>query len=855
MSKPTRRTSPGRSSTNGCAAMPCELLDATVARGDTVVLVSASFEVYLRPLAELLGADDVLAYASGGRHGGRSPGSSTVPTVGARRRSAGSIEWLDRARSGSRAAVHLTAYGDSAGDRELLADADDAALGRPWSRCPELMVARPLTVTDAMLPSTTRGRPVLRPAATSRARSNGSRTSWCSPRPARQACSTRATTSRLTAHRLRRRSASPRAAIYIWNDLLDVDADRRHPTKRIRPIAAGELSIGVGRVARASRLPIIALGAGCADRPVADRCRGRRPTSSITIAYTLASEARAGRRSRHRRAGFVLRAAAGAVAVDVPMSRWFVLCITFGSLFIVVGKRYAELNEVGDGAGTRSTLDEYTVGYLRILLSISLRAALISYCVWAFETSAASAESTWPLYELSIVPMLMALMRYLLVLEEGGGAAPEEVFASDRAPAVPRALLGRRLWSRRLCLLNRLEPPDLATVSARVADVQGWMSPGQASTLYDAAAAARTAARSSRSAASRAGRRSCWRAPLRRASRSSRSIRMPATTVARRRSTGSQDAAADDHADVPRQPRSEPACADRVRHVRDVLRCGTRRGRAVPIDVLYIDGAHRYAPARDDIRRLGRPGRRRRHDADPRLVLVDRRHAGHPPRAAPRLALPLRRPFAVDDDLPGRPRRRPGARARNAGRQLAQLPWFVKNLALKVALDARARQGARTLRAIRARVAVLRRIVDSVRISPGRTDRMGPHRAVRRPDSSTPSDDELIAPTMGELGRRPGRDRQRIWVGPTAIRRRTPAARSCSSAPGRSCSTRRVSGHGHRRWRCQPRRAAAASRASRLVRPGHAGDPVRHRRRRDRQRHPRQEPPRRRLLRAPCRAR
>jgi decaprenyl-phosphate phosphoribosyltransferase len=130
-------------------------------------------------------------------------------------------------------------------------------------------------------------------------------------------------------------------------------------------------------------------------------------------------------------AGFVPRDAAGAVAVDVPMSRWFVLCITFGSLFIVVGKRYAELNEVGDDAAIRATLEEYSVGYLRIMLSVSLAGVLISYCVWAFETSAA-ADSAWPLYELSIVPMLMALMRYLLVLEKGGGAAPEEVFASDR---------------------------------------------------------------------------------------------------------------------------------------------------------------------------------------------------------------------------------------------------------------------------------------------------------------------------------------------------------------------------------------------------------------------------------------
>jgi decaprenyl-phosphate phosphoribosyltransferase len=219
------------------------------------------------------------------------------------------------------------------------------------------------------------------------------------------------------------------SGIYIWNDLLDVEADRRHPTKRNRPIASGELPIGAARVAGVV-FPIIAIALAAAT--------GRWQTVAvvatyivITIAYTI--------RLKHVpvvdlvtvAAGFVLRAAAGAVAVDVPMSRWFVLCITFGSLFIVVGKRYAELNEVGNQAGTRSTLEVYSVGYLRILLSMSLAGVLISYCVWALETSAV-AESSWPLYELSIVPMLMALMRYLLVLEEGGGAAPEEVFASDR---------------------------------------------------------------------------------------------------------------------------------------------------------------------------------------------------------------------------------------------------------------------------------------------------------------------------------------------------------------------------------------------------------------------------------------
>ena len=219
------------------------------------------------------------------------------------------------------------------------------------------------------------------------------------------------------------------SGVYFWNDLLDVEADRKHPTKRDRPIASGDIPLAAAK-AVSLVLPLAALGVAA--------LTGRWQTVAVVGVY-LAVNLAYNLGLKHVpvvdlvavASGFVLRAGAGAVAVDVPMSRWFVLVTTFGSLFIVVGKRYAELNELGTGAGTRSTLDTYTVGYLRILLSVSCGSALLSYCVWAFETSAESA-SDFPYYELSIVPMLTALFRYLLVLEQGGGGAPEEVFAHDR---------------------------------------------------------------------------------------------------------------------------------------------------------------------------------------------------------------------------------------------------------------------------------------------------------------------------------------------------------------------------------------------------------------------------------------
>lgn len=221
---------------------------------------------------------------------------------------------------------------------------------------------------------------------------------------------------------------------YLWNDIADVEADRVHPTKRHRPVAAGTVSMATARMSGVI-LPAVALAVAAGT--------GRWQTVAVvagyvalTLCYSFWLKEEPVIELLAVASGFVLRAAGGAVAVDVPMSRWFVLCVTFGSLFIVVGKRYAEMNELGIDAGTRTTLTTYTAGFLRMLLSVSLGGALISYCVWAFETRETSQltgeASDLPFYELSIVPMIAALFRYLLVLERGQGSAPEEVFASDR---------------------------------------------------------------------------------------------------------------------------------------------------------------------------------------------------------------------------------------------------------------------------------------------------------------------------------------------------------------------------------------------------------------------------------------
>ena len=214
---------------------------------------------------------------------------------------------------------------------------------------------------------------------------------------------------------------------YFWNDVLDVEADRSHPTKSKRPIAAGEVSLAMGRTL-GTLLPAAALGLAA----LTGEWRAVAVVSIymlITLTYSAVWKHIAVVDFVAIASGFGLRAAMGAVAVDVPM---FVLVTTFGSLFIVTGKRYAEQRDLGDDAGgVRSTLDEYSEGYLRFVLAVSCGGALVSYCVWAFETKSL-AGSDLPYYELSVVPILTAFLRYALVLDQGQGAAPEEVFGRDR---------------------------------------------------------------------------------------------------------------------------------------------------------------------------------------------------------------------------------------------------------------------------------------------------------------------------------------------------------------------------------------------------------------------------------------
>jgi decaprenyl-phosphate phosphoribosyltransferase len=217
------------------------------------------------------------------------------------------------------------------------------------------------------------------------------------------------------------------ASTYLINDVRDVNEDRRHPRKRHRPIAAGELEprVAVGTAAALAfaglalcllvRPLLLAVGAGYL---------------VVTCTYTAFWRHIAVVDVGAIAAGFVLRALAGGVAAPVALSRSFVLVVTFGAVFVAAGKRHAELARISaTGAASRRALATYTITRLRIALAASATFALAGYSVWAFAHPALPG-SAWR--QLTLAPFAACLARYALLVRRGGGEAPEQLLLDDR---------------------------------------------------------------------------------------------------------------------------------------------------------------------------------------------------------------------------------------------------------------------------------------------------------------------------------------------------------------------------------------------------------------------------------------
>ncbi len=224
------------------------------------------------------------------------------------------------------------------------------------------------------------------------------------------------------------------SATYLLNDILDVESDRKHPTKCRRPIAAGIVPVPLA-VAMAAVLFVAGVGLAAADNfQLAAVVAGY---AVLTTTYSLFLKAIPVLDLVILSAGFILRLLGGAYAADVPVSNWFLLISLFGSLFIAAAKRFAEKQELGDRAAElRPTLGEYSVEYLGFARTVSVAALVMSYCLWAVERAdgdpVAGLASASPWAQLSIVPFLIAVLRYALLVDQGKGSAPEDVILHDR---------------------------------------------------------------------------------------------------------------------------------------------------------------------------------------------------------------------------------------------------------------------------------------------------------------------------------------------------------------------------------------------------------------------------------------
>ncbi len=214
---------------------------------------------------------------------------------------------------------------------------------------------------------------------------------------------------------------------YLINDILDREADRQHPRKRLRPIASGRLPVPVA-VAAAILLAVVGFAGAWA---INLRFFGAALVYFVVaLAYSL--------RLKHLvlvdvmalASGFVVRAAAGSFAVGVKNSEWLLLCTTLLALFLGLAKRRGELAALGDKTPSRRILADYSLPLLDQMITIVASTCLIAYSLYTFF---AETNHSRPWMMLTIPYVIYGLFRYLyLVHRRGEGEAPEAVLLKDK---------------------------------------------------------------------------------------------------------------------------------------------------------------------------------------------------------------------------------------------------------------------------------------------------------------------------------------------------------------------------------------------------------------------------------------
>ena len=216
-------------------------------------------------------------------------------------------------------------------------------------------------------------------------------------------------------------------AVYLLNDLTDREADRQHPLKRHRAIPSGELGIPLAMAAMA-----VLVVAGLAGTFLVEPVLGGIGLLylAINLAYSLGIKRVVLVDVMIVASGYVIRAVAGAVAIDVTASPWLYATTGAGAMFIVLGRRFAEVRLAGEAAADqRSVLSKYAGPFIGQLLTISATAAWLSYTLYTVEAENLPNNNTMLL---SIPLVTFGLFRYLYLLHSSEEAeSPEQLIARD----------------------------------------------------------------------------------------------------------------------------------------------------------------------------------------------------------------------------------------------------------------------------------------------------------------------------------------------------------------------------------------------------------------------------------------
>ncbi|MFA5314527.1 MAG: decaprenyl-phosphate phosphoribosyltransferase [Candidatus Omnitrophota bacterium] len=220
------------------------------------------------------------------------------------------------------------------------------------------------------------------------------------------------------------------SALYLLNDILDIEADRKHPQKKNRPLASGRIRPIAAHVLSYTLMLWAFIAAY-----ILNRNFGIILTVYLILEFSY---------SAYLKnvvildifcisAGFLLRVVAGAVVIDVPISNWLLICTIFLSLFLALGKRRGEMVLLeGRAADHRPVLAHYSLPFIDQMMTVVTASTILSYVLYALSPQTTAKFHTRNL-QYSIIFVVYGIFRYLyLVFQKKEGGAPEKVLFSDK---------------------------------------------------------------------------------------------------------------------------------------------------------------------------------------------------------------------------------------------------------------------------------------------------------------------------------------------------------------------------------------------------------------------------------------